>query len=219
MNNVRRIFIMGVLIVCFGFSQSARATTTEKIKATTTTEQAATTQPAAQTPPMDAAMMAKWKEYSTPNENHHVLDQLVGSWEYTMKWWMKPDSQPEESTGSSQSKWIMDGRFVQQTVQGQSMGQPFDGTGISGYDNAKKAYIGTWFDNMGTGMMNATGQYDPSTKTLTQEGIFDCPFKGRINFRWVTKFVDEDTQIFESYAPDDTGKEFKSMEIVYKRKK
>jgi hypothetical protein len=35
--------------------------------------------------PMDEEMMAKWKEYSTPNENHQALNQIVGSWDYTIR--------------------------------------------------------------------------------------------------------------------------------------
>ncbi|MGB7291306.1 MAG: DUF1579 family protein, partial [Thermodesulfobacteriota bacterium] len=47
------------------------------------------------------AMMEKWKEFSTPNEIHKVLDTLVGAWDYTIKWWMSPDAKPEESAGTS----------------------------------------------------------------------------------------------------------------------
>lgn len=172
-----------------------------------------------QAPMMDEAMMAKWKEYSTPNENHQVLGQFVGSWNYSLKWWMTPDGTPEESVGVSEAKWIMDGRFIEQNVQGQSMGQPFEGKQTIGYDNAKKEYIATWFDNMGTGMMIANGEYDPAAQTFTQSGIMMCPFKGKMPFRWVTKIIDADTYTFETYSADDKGQEFRNMEIVYKRNK
>lgn len=216
MKNANKIFVLG-LALCFGLSSLAVAAKMDKMEKTTITTTTTTTE-AAQTPPMDEAMMAKWKEYATPNENHRVLDQVVGNWDYTSKMWMSPAAPPEESTGTSQAQWVMDGRFVQQNVHGQSMGQPFDGTMVLGYDNAKKSYVGTWYDNMGTGMMNSTGQFDPTTKTLTQNGEFDCPFKGHMNFRWVTRFVDDNTQIFEGYGPDESGKEYKHMEIIYKRK-
>lgn len=55
------------------------------------------------------AMMEKWKEFATPNENHRVLDALVGDWDYTVKWWMSPDAKPEVSTGTSEIEWIMGG--------------------------------------------------------------------------------------------------------------
>ena len=36
--------------------------------------------------PQMQAMMAKWQEYASPNENHKVLDALVGNWNHTVKW-------------------------------------------------------------------------------------------------------------------------------------
>lgn len=132
-------------------------------------------------------MMEKWKEFATPNENHKVLDTLVGSWDHTVKWWMSPGGNPEESKGTSEIKWIMGGRYLQQLVQGTSMGQPFEGMGITGYDNAKKEYNSIWIDNMGTGIMMTTGNYDPNTKTLTELGKYTDPIEGQKVIRGVTK--------------------------------
>jgi hypothetical protein len=169
-------------------------------------------------PAIDEDMMAQWKEYATPNENHRILDGLVGRWEYTSKHWMNPESPAEESSGTAEGKWIMEGRFVEQVFQGTWMGQPFTGRQTTGYDNAGKEYVSTWFDNMGTGMMMATGRYEPAAKIIMQSGTFNCPFRGKMSMRWVTKFVDENTYIFEMYGPDEDGNDFKGMEIIYKRK-
>lgn len=167
---------------------------------------------------MDEEMMAKWKEYSTPNENHQVLEPLVGNWEYSLKMWMAPDAPADESAGTSESKWILDGRFIEEITQGTWMGQPFNGQQVIGFDNAQKQYMSTWIDNMGTGMMSGAGTFDPATKTLTQTGSFMCPFKGKMPLRWVTKIIDNDNHVFEAYTNDDSGKEFKHMEIIYKKK-
>jgi hypothetical protein len=165
------------------------------------------------------AMMEKWKEFSTPNENHKVLDPLVGDWDYSIKWWMSPDVKPEESKGTSNIKWIMGGRFIEQAVEGTSMGQPFEGMGLMGYDNEKKQYQSIWIDNMGTGMMKGSGNYDPNTKTLTDQGTFSCPAEGEKSYRGVLKMIDNDNFTYEWYMPGPDGKEFRAMEIVYTRKK
>lgn len=201
------------VVILSGLFLAAGSPALAKYKKAETTEAA----PAA-APVMDEAMMAKWKEYSTPNENHKILDQLVGNWEYSLKWWMSPDAPPEESIGTSQAQWILDGRYIEQVAQGQSMGQPFTGKGIFGFDNAQKQYFSTWMDNMGTGMMLANGTYDSASKILTETGIFDCPIKGKMSFRWVTTLKDQDNYVFECFTNDEKGKEFKSMEIIYKRK-
>ncbi len=165
------------------------------------------------------AMMEKWKEFATPNENHKVLDILVGNWEQTVKWWMSPDAKPESSTGTSEIKWIMGGRFIESTVEGTSMGQPFEGMGLTGYNNEKKQYQSIWIDNMGTGIMTGSGNYDPNTKTLTEQGTFSCPAEGQKSYRGVTKIINKDKFTYEMYMAGLDGNEFRAMEIVYARKK
>ncbi len=171
-------------------------------------------------PGMDEATMAKMKEFSTPGEGHRVLDPLVGQWQYAMKWWMTADATPQESTGSSQAKWILDGHFLQEDVTGMSMGQPFTGMGVTGYDNLKKKYDSIWLDNMGTGMMISDGSYDAANKTLTFKGTFSCPIEnGPRTSRGVLKITGDDSHTYEMYMTDKDGKEFKAMEITYTRMK
>ena len=165
------------------------------------------------------AMMEKFKEFSTPNENHKVLDRLAGNWDYTIRWWMSPDAKPEESKGTSEIKSIMGGHFIEQAVQGTSMGQPFEGMGIMGYDNEKKQYQSVWIDNMGTGIMTGSGNYDPKTKTLTDQGKFSCPAEGEKSYRALLKMADNDNFTYEWYMTGQDGNEFRAMEIVYTRKK
>ena len=168
---------------------------------------------------MDEEVMKKWQEYSTPGEGHAALNPLVGNWDYTMKHWMSADASAEESTGTSESKWILGGRFVEQFVNGTAMGQPFEGRGIVGYDNSKKAYDSIWLDNMSTGLMTSSAAYDSATKVLEEKGSFFCPMiNGQRTFRAVTKITDDNSHIYEMYMTDEKGVEFKAMEINYKRK-
>ncbi len=165
------------------------------------------------------AMMEKLKEFSTPNENHKVLGTLVGNWNNTVKSWMSPGANPEETKGTSEIDWIMGGRFIEQAVKGTFMGQPFEGIGIMGYDNEKKQYQSVWIDNMGTGITTGSGNYDPNTKTLTDQGTFSCPAEGQKSYRGVTKIIDQDNFTYEMFMAGPDGKEFRAMEIVYTRKK
>jgi len=163
-------------------------------------------------------MMEKYKEFATPNENHKVLDTLVGNWDHTVKWWMSPDSEPALSNGTSEIKWIMGGRFIKHTAEGTSMGQPFEGMGILGYDNEKKKYQSVWIDTMGTGIVRGGGNYDPTTMTISEEGTFSCPLEGDKSYRGVTKITDKDNFTYEWYMAGPDGNEFRAMEITYTRK-
>ena len=170
--------------------------------------------------PKMAAMMEKMKEYSTPNENHKVLQALAGNWDYKLSMWMSPDAKPEESSGTSSNEWIMDGRFLQQNVSGTSMGQPFSGMGLIGYDNLKKTYQTVWLDSMGTGMMTGASSFDADKKVFSESGHMSCPMIGGDRaYRTVTALKDNDHYSYEMYMTDpESNKEFKTMEINYTRK-
>ena len=79
---------------------------------------------------MDAAsqaMMATWQAYASPNDNHKVLNPLVGTWGQVVKWWMTPDSQPDTSQGTSETKWVMAAAI---SAHGKGCRwQPFEGMG------------------------------------------------------------------------------------------
>ncbi len=165
------------------------------------------------------AMMTKWQEYASPNENHKVLDVLTGNWNHVVKWWMEPGSKPEISKGTTETRWIMGGRYLQHMVKGMSMGQPFEGMGLIGFDNSQKKYQTLWIDNMGTGIMTGDGSYDADVKTLSDKGTFSDPFIGQRSYRTETKLTGNDHYTYEMYAPDMTGKEYLMMSIAYTRVK
>ena len=163
--------------------------------------------------------MKKWMEYATPGEHHKKLDYFVGEWDYTIKWWMSPDSKPESATGTTKNIWLLDGRFLKIHAKGNSTEQPFEGYGIMGYDNMSKKYRGTWIDNMGTGMMNSWGQYYPSGNRFVEHGKFNDPLHGKRLFKGVTTIINNDKYTYEMYITGPDGTEFKNMILNYTRKK
>ncbi len=169
---------------------------------------------------MDAAsqaMMERWQTYASPSDNQQVLNPLVGTWGQVVKWWMTPDSQPETSQGTSETQWVMGGRFLLHKAKGMSMGQPFEGMGLTGFDNGRQIYQTIWLDNMGTGIMIGEGTYDPGKKTLTDQGNFTDPMVGQRTYRGIVTFLDDDHYSYEMYGADENGKEFRMMEIMYTR--
>ncbi len=176
----------------------------------------------AQMPAMSAeqqAKMAEMQKYTTPNENHKALEPLVGKWKSSVKFWMSVGAPPEVSSGTSENHWIMGGRFVEQDFKGMSMGQPFEGMGITGFDTIRGEYISIWLDNMATGMMVASAQFDPATKVFNENGTMSCPLTMEKNrsIRSVWKIVDNDHNLYEAFMNDKDGKEYKAMEITYER--
>jgi hypothetical protein len=160
------------------------------------------------------AMMA----YATPGDIHKMLAKSTGNWTATVTMWMQPGAQPVSSSAACTSEMILGGRYLQSKNSGNFMGQPFEGIGLTGYDNAKKMFVSSWVDNMGTGIMTMNGTWDEAGKSINYTGSMVDPMSGKdIPVREVWKFSDDNTQVMEMYSITG-GKEFKNMEIKYTRK-
>ncbi|MDP3091854.1 MAG: DUF1579 domain-containing protein [Nitrospira sp.] len=165
------------------------------------------------------AMMELWQKLAQPGEPHKLFATLAGSWTTTTKEWMEPGKPPTESTGTAESKMLLDGRFHYQEFNSQMMGQPFSGIGIDGYDNVTKKYVTAWIDTMGTGIFMMEGTASADGKTITLKGSHPEPGGGKMSHRAVWKIQDANNQTFEMYGTHGHGgKEMKFLEIVYTRK-
>ena len=170
--------------------------------------------------PDEKAMMEKWVQVATPSAGHKALEPVVGTWDAKITMWMAPGAPPQESTGTSENKWVLGGRFVEQRYEWNFMGQPFSGVGYTGYDNFKKKYVGTWMDTMGTMIMVSEGSADATGKNLSMASTIDDIMTGKpTHVKTEIKIADADHHVMEMWGPDPTGKQFKTMEIRYTRKK
>ena len=169
-------------------------------------------------PPDDKAAMELMAKAATPGEAHKKLDALAGKFTVKSKMWMDPSKPPEESDGSTERKWIMGNRYLQENYQGKFMGQPFDGMGIQGYDNVTKKYFGSWIDSGGTGMTLAHGSMNGNT--IKYKGMMSDPMSGKeIPYTMSVAIADNDHHTLEMWGPGPNGKEMKWMEMSYTRVK
>jgi hypothetical protein len=165
------------------------------------------------------SMCAVYQELATPGAFHKLLAEMAGSWSVKSKWWMDPNDPPMESTGTSEKKMVLDGRFLWQEFSGDMMGGPFAGIGFTGYDNHTQKFVSTWMDSMGTGIYYFEGSVGgPGGKTITQTCNYDDPVRGLLKWRHVTRIVDRNHLEFEMYTTDSSGIEGKMGEMTYTRK-
>lgn len=167
----------------------------------------------------DAAMMKAWTEFMTPGDMHKWMAKADGTWagEVTSYW---DPTNPDKSKATATFKMIYNGLYQLGEFSGIIGGQPFQGQGILAYDNAKQQFVNTWIDNMGSGVVIMTGQYDPKTNTLHLKGTQTDPMtKKDTPIREDLMFVDNDTQLLSMYGPGNDGKEMKMMEIRMTRMK
>jgi hypothetical protein len=175
------------------------------------------TTPAAMT---DDPAMANMMAYATPGAAHQKLAPRVGKWNLAVKMF-QPDGQPaDESTATSEARWIFDGRYVEEAVQGEFAGMPFHGRGLSGYDNFKKKYVSTWIDSMSTGIMVSEGAWDDAGKTFSYSGEMPDFATGKlVRGRTTYTATDADHWTMKMFQPGPGGAEYLSMQIDYTRAK
>lgn len=167
----------------------------------------------------ETAAANDWAKYSTPGQHHAFFKDLVGKWKAESKFWMSAGTAPSTSKGSNTNKLIMDGRFLQSEMKATAMGKPFHGMGTLGYDSLNEQYQSSWIDNMGTSITVAKGTFDAKTKTLTNTGTIADPMTGQKDkwFRDEWKLVSKNEYTYSMFLKDADGKEFKNLEITYKR--
>lgn len=163
----------------------------------------------------------QWKDYATPSAPHTIFRQAVGNWTYKAKIWETPTAIPQEGSGTSKVTVILGGRYMQNTIKGKALGEPFEAIGLTGYDNLKQKYETIWIDNMSTGIRYGTGTYEPLTKALTDRGSMSNPvtFDKISEFRKVWTMLDKNHMSFSTYGPGPNETEFRQMEMIFTRKK
>lgn len=166
----------------------------------------------------NAAMEAMMRA-ATPGDAHKQLAPFVGDFNVQVTMWMAPGAPPQTSKGTTHNTWALGKRWVEQRFTGTFNGMPFNGIGFTGYDNVKKAYVGTWMDSFSTSVMLSTGQREGDGK-YTFEGSMDDPMTGKpAPVKEVITVADNDHHTMEMWGPDPSGQMFRMMEIRYTRKK
>jgi len=170
-------------------------------------------------PTAEQKAMMEWMTKNQPGEGQKMLATRAGEWNLEVKMWMDPKAPPSVSKATASAKMILDGRYLEETTTGDMGGAPYNGMGLTAYDNMTKKYKATWIDSMSTGIFTCEGTYDAASKSMTMTGETFEPSAGKVvPVKTVTRFVDDKSHVFEWWAPAPGSSElFKSMEITYTR--
>ncbi len=166
----------------------------------------------------EIAMMKAYESYATPGEEHTKMANDVGDWLENITIWSAPGAPPMKSTSKMAVTMVLEGRYQQAMHNGTFNNMPFKGLSTLAYDNAKKKYISTWIDNMGTGIMVMEGKPNASGKMMEMKGTQVDPVTGKdMEVREEIYFTDKNTQKMKMFMTPVNGKEFQSMEILMTR--
>ncbi|WP_113638420.1 DUF1579 domain-containing protein [Nubsella zeaxanthinifaciens] len=216
-NSVMAASVLLLLASACSNDKKDKAAATDSMKVDTMANMVDTSQ----TKPIDSATAAKaWETYMKPGNEHQMLAQSVGNWNAEITFYSPSGEIVSTNTGiKAETKMILGGRYQQSTYKGQIDGMPFEGVGTTGFDNAKKVYVSTWMDNMGTGVMYLEGTFKESTKMLTSMGSATDVVTGKaMKVRETLTFADDNIQLMDMFDTKD-GKEVKTMSIKLTRVK
>ena len=211
--NIMKNLSLSLLIIGLTFV-SCKKEEAQKPEETTTKEEVTT-----EAKPDSAAVAKAWADYASPSKAHEMLAKDSGTWDAELTFWSPDNPQEMKSTATVTYKMIMGGKYQEGTYSGDMFGMPFEGKGTVAFDNATEEFVSTWIDNMGTGMMVTRGKYDEATKTSTFHGeMVDPVTKKAKKVKEIITYIDDNNQKMEMFDVLEDGKEFKSMQVVSKRK-
>jgi spermidine/putrescine-binding protein len=164
-----------------------------------------------------AEMMKKWQDYMTPGPVHKAFEKNCGTWKADITQYM--GGQEMKAEGKAVFEMILGGRYMKSSFNSTIMGMPMEGFGLDAFDNITKEYISVWLDNMGTGVMQMKGKFDPETKAVTYWGSMIDPMTGKEAKVKTVLIQSEDNKMTFDMFTVDGGQETKNMTIVYTRTK
>jgi Protein of unknown function (DUF1579) len=221
---VKNLFMKKIILTICSAAALLFACNNQRTDEKAKNDSTATTQPGVKTetapPPMDPAAMQKaMADYATPGDMHKWMANFIGTWEAGVIGFMDP-SKPDTSKATNIVSMTLNGLYQVGKFNGNMMGKPFERHSIMGYDNAKKMFVSTWIDNLGSGITYMTGTYDATTKTLNLKGQQTDPTTGKdMDIREEMTMIDNDSYSMIMYGTGVDGKESKWMEGTFKRRK
>ncbi len=117
--------------------------------------------------------MAAIAELAKPGPQHAELMKTAGNWIVEEKCWMT--GAETTSKGKAVFTPLLDGRFLRQEYQGEFMGQPFHGIGLSGFNNATRKFEDVWIGSNCTSITFMTGTETETGKAWAFTGTCAGP--------------------------------------------
>jgi hypothetical protein len=154
-----------------------------------------------------------------PGPVHKELARLAGDYTTLTRLEVGPGAPAMESSGTAKLAMILDGRFLREENAGTSMGEPYYGMRLLGYNNGSKKYEGVWTYTMSTGVMSLSGTSPDGGKTIDLTASFDNEVGARQTLQVIQRRLDDDRFVVELKAKNPDGTEGPTLETTYTRKK
>jgi hypothetical protein len=138
-----------------------------------------------------------------------VFADDVGTWDAEVVIRLAPGAPEQRSTGVATQRLV--GTWLVMDFKNET---GFEGHGIYGWDVMRKAYVGTWVDELRQFLPLMEGAWDAAARTMTFHASATMPDGRVLAWREVTERLDADTRLFRQHFGD-----HESMTVTYRRRK
>jgi hypothetical protein len=157
-------------------------------------------------------------EWAQKGPEHDSMKKWVGDWDVAQKMWMMPGQPPMESTATSSTSALWDGRYLESDFKGDMMGTPFDGRLLMGFDRADSEWVSVWIDSMSTYISVSRGVEKDGKLTFVSNDP-DWTTGEKKEAKMIIEWTSEDQYVLSFIGDGPDGKPLKSMEMTYTRRK
>jgi hypothetical protein len=134
-----------------------------------------------------------------------------------MTFWFKPGAPPVVTKGTSTTRPLLNGLFVEEKIDGALNGTPFTTLSWTGFNTATHQYEATRISSTNTMRIAEAGVYDEKTRQFELKA--DYRLAGDTwHQRTVIQAASADTMVATSYLSFGAVPEWKAVEIKYTRK-
>jgi hypothetical protein len=167
---------------------------------------------------VSAVAFAQMPPMPKPGPEHEVLSRDAGTWDAVVEFAM-PGAPAMTSKGTEVDTVGCGGLCLITDFNGEMMGAPFKGHGLTTYDPNKKKYVGSWSDSMASGLQVSEATYDAATKSTTSWMEGPDPTGATVKTKSVSTTVDADHRTMTMFMTGPDGKDVQTMKISYTRRK
>ncbi len=150
----------------------------------------------------------------TPGEGQKRLEPMIGTFAVTVLVWPSPGKPPLEYKGGAVNTWVLGGRYVQTMLSTVMDGEPFDGIGYYGFDNATRTYQATWMDSGSTALAWYRGAMDKVGRSAALKSVQATANNGKpIEIELRVTIAEGGDHVTQMWGAPAGGKAFKMMEL------
>ena len=160
------------------------------------------------------ALMPLLQDQETKSHLPQHFHQRLGQWQAAFEFYSGPGEIAFKAKGKQTNSLTCGGLWLESHLKADMGGQPFEGRGFMGYQEAGKQCTGTWIDSMSKHLMTQKGSLDATGKKLTMKTTVETQSGAIKPARLETEILNDKSFEFRMFILGGE-KDFLSMKILY----